>query len=161
MFASVLSASAGVAIPAPQPVQSAPSAERVGAFADAMARQGAEGAAQTDTVGPASNTNVTNVSETNGVDAESRARQGLDLEGAAKIEGKGGGDMILDGIQRMRHVFDVREAHIGELMKGKVTDANSLMAMQMEVVNFTLLVDVSSKLTGKATQSFDTLMKGS
>jgi type III secretion system YscI/HrpB-like protein len=30
----------------------------------------------------------------------------------------------------------------------------------MEVANFTLLVDISSKLTGKTTQALDTLMKG-
>jgi type III secretion system YscI/HrpB-like protein len=39
-------------------------------------------------------------------------------------------------------------------------DASMLMSMQMEVVNYTLMVDVTSKLTGKSTQSFDTLMKG-
>lgn len=139
-------------MPTPQPVQAAPAPERVGAFADAMARQGVDAAGAAPA--PASPAQAGNV------DAESRARQGLDLD-AAKVEGRTGGDMILDGIQKMRHVFDVREAHIGELMKGKATDANTLMAMQMEVVNFTLLVDVSSKLTGKATQSFDTLMKGS
>jgi hypothetical protein len=30
----------------------------------------------------------------------------------------------------------------------------------MEMVNYSLLVDTTSKLTGKSTQSFDSLMKG-
>jgi type III secretion system YscI/HrpB-like protein len=37
---------------------------------------------------------------------------------------------------------------------------NTLLAVQMEVVNFSMLVDVTSKLTGKSTQAFDTLLKG-
>ena len=45
-------------------------------------------------------------------------------------------------------------------MKSNVVDTNALLAMQMEVAQYTILVDVSSKLTGKAAQSLDTLMKG-
>ncbi|MBC8130274.1 MAG: type III secretion system inner rod subunit SctI, partial [Rhizobiaceae bacterium] len=70
------------------------------------------------------------------------------------------GDSILDGIQRLRGVFDAREARIADLMDGRTMDAGTLMAMQMEVANFTLLVDITSKLTGKSTQALDTLMKG-
>ena len=93
--------------------------------------------------------------------AKVRAREGLDLDGPAPVGADpSAGDMILRGVERMRGVFHTREANIAELMKGKTTDAGTLMAMQMEVTNFTLLVDISSKLTGKATQSMDTLMKG-
>jgi hypothetical protein len=140
MIQGILAATVS-ATPAPAPVQPAPSAERIGAFEDAMSRHGAEPAAAGE---PAP--------------ADAYARQGLGLEGAPPATG---GDMILDGIQRLRGVFDVREAQIGNLMKGSLTDANALMAMQLEVTKFSLLVDVSSKLTGKATQTFDTLMKGS
>jgi type III secretion system YscI/HrpB-like protein len=156
MLAGVLTASVN-AVSAPVPAQPAPAPERVNAFQDAMARQGLDAPAEPAAQAPVGASQQTAQAD---LDAQSRARQGLDLDGVAPA-GETGGDMILDGIQRLRNVFDVREAHIGELMKGKVTDVNALMAMQMEVTNFTLLVDVSSKLTGKATQSFDTLMKGS
>lgn len=92
--------------------------------------------------------------------ADTRARQALGLDGVPEANPANAGDMILQGIQQLRGVFDVREAHIAELMNTDTISANQLMAMQMEVTNFTLLVDISSKLTGKATQALDTLMKG-
>lgn len=68
--------------------------------------------------------------------------------------------MILEGMQKLRGVFDKSEGRVSEVMKSAGTDAGSLMQMQLELTNFTLLVDLSSKLTGKTTQVFDTLMKG-
>ena len=93
--------------------------------------------------------------------AKARARQGLGLDG---MEGQAPvaepGDMILDGLQKLRGVFDARQARVSQLMSSSSIDAKTLMAVQMEVTNFTLLVDISSKLTGKTTQALDTLMKG-
>jgi type III secretion system YscI/HrpB-like protein len=68
--------------------------------------------------------------------------------------------MILQGLQKLRGVFDQQNTKIGAIMDNQMIDSRSLLAMQVEVVNFSLLVDVTSKLTGKATQSFETLMKG-
>jgi type III secretion system YscI/HrpB-like protein len=68
--------------------------------------------------------------------------------------------MILDGLQKLRGTFDVKEARLNEVMNSSVVDSRTLLTMQAEVVGYTLLVDVTSKLTGKTTQAFDTLMKG-
>ncbi len=89
--------------------------------------------------------------------AQSRARDALELNGTGA---HGGGDAILQGLQKLRGVFDRRESIVTRLMGSSVVDTRTLMAMQMEVAQFSLLVDVTSKLTGKSTQAFDTLMKG-
>ncbi|WP_181705354.1 type III secretion system inner rod subunit SctI [Chthonobacter rhizosphaerae] len=70
------------------------------------------------------------------------------------------GDLILDGLSRLRGVFDRGNDRLAELSGSPVTDIQTLYDMQVEMTNFTLLVDVTSKLTGKSTQAFDTLMKG-
>ncbi len=89
-----------------------------------------------------------------------RARQGLGLDAAGAADDRTGGDVILDGLSHLRGIFDTREARVSDLMGRSTLDAGSMMAIQMELVNFTLLVDMTSKLTGKSTQVFDTLMKG-
>ena len=68
------------------------------------------------------------------------------------------GDAILGGLSRLRETFDVQQARLGQMVNGST--AAELVAVQLEVVQYSMLVDVTSKLTGKATQSFDTLMKG-
>lgn len=154
MVAPVLfSASVVPAVPSHTPVQSAVPSERVNAFQNAMNKQAdvqsaanaPQSAAQAD------------------LDAQTRARRGLGLEGAEVTpvsSATPAGDTILDGLQRLRGVFDAREARLNDMMSKSGTDANSLMAMQVEMTNFTMLVDISSKLTGKSTQVFETLMKG-
>ena len=84
-------------------------------------------------------------------------KRALELDGATKPNP---GDTILGGMTKLRGAFDERQARINGIMKGNVVDTNALLAMQMEVAQYTILVDVSSKLTGKTTQSLDTLMKG-
>jgi type III secretion system YscI/HrpB-like protein len=90
--------------------------------------------------------------------ANERTRRALELGGPASTPSAG--DMILNGLQRLRGVFDARHEQVAKVMASKDLDASTLLSMQVEVVNYTLLVDVTSKLTGKSTQSFDTLMKG-
>ena len=132
---------------------------RLDAFEQAMARQTAE--PQVTLVAQAGPTPaVTPPASPVDIGAEDRARQGLGLDGAPAATPPSAGDMILEGMQQLRGVFDAREARISQLMSTQSVSANSMMAMQMEVANFTLLVDISSKLTGKVTQSVDTLMKG-
>lgn len=133
---------------------------RIDAFEQALARQTAEPpvapvhVAQAEPVSSVTSPTATDIG------ADERARQGLGLDGVAEQTPPSAGDMILDGMKQLRGIFDVREAHIAELMSSQTVNANTLMAMQMEVANFTLLVDISSKLTGKTTQALDTLMKG-
>lgn len=152
MVAPVLFSTSGISpLPAQPPVDATVPTGRVNAFQDAMARH-AE--AQQPVASPAMGSQAD-------LDAQTRARRGLGLEAVeAKPAAAPAGDMILDGLQRLRGVFDAREARLNEVMSTSGTDARSLMAMQVEMTNFTMLVDISSKLTGKSTQVFETLMKG-
>ncbi len=95
------------------------------------------------------------------LDANERARRALQLgePQPSNSGGAGSGDAILNGLQKLRGVFDAQHARLNDVMAGPV-DTGSLMKMQMEVVNFSVLVDVASKLTGKSTQAFETLLKG-
>lgn len=134
-------------------------AARIDAFEQAMARQTVE-QPEVTLVAQVGAPAVTPPGATVDAGAEDRARQGLGLDGAPVAAPPSAGDMILEGMQQLRGVFDAREARISQLMSTESVNANTMMAMQMEVANFTLLVDISSKLTGKVTASVDTLMKG-
>ncbi|MBT9288733.1 type III secretion system inner rod subunit SctI [Prosthecodimorpha staleyi] len=110
-----------------------------------------------------SQTTPTPTSGTAATTDRERARRALELDApAAKttVPAEGSGDAIIEGMQKLRGVFDAREAQLGKLMSHSHMDVNTMMAMQMELVRFSLLVEVTSKLTGKSTQAFDTLMKG-
>jgi type III secretion system YscI/HrpB-like protein len=141
-------------VPTPDTVR-AVATEQVDAFQSALQRQNASQSAEVQPVGSVVETAQADL------DAQERARRGLGLE---EVQGEAvksqPGDMILDGLQKLRGVFDARESRVAELMNRSTLDAGTLMAVQMEVANFTLLVDISSKLTGKSTQALDTLMKG-
>lgn len=133
------------------------------AFQDAMTRKSATGPALDGPppTEPASVAQpvvpVQRVGFENDSAARDRVRRTLELDGAVRPSD---GDTILGGLQKLRGAFDARHARVGEIMASKSVDTNALLAMQMEVAQYTLLVDVSSKLTGKTTQSLDTLMKG-
>ncbi|MEM8796788.1 MAG: hypothetical protein AAGE61_14570 [Pseudomonadota bacterium] len=95
-------------------------------------------------------------------DAEkSRALRGLDLDQkASEVPAVETGDTILDGLSRLRGVFDNQETAITSIADQPITSGNQLIGLQLEVVKYSMLMDVTSKLTGKSTQAFDTLMKG-
>lgn len=154
MMTSIVFTATGVP-PVAEGVQATPAnAARADAFADALARQSGQADAATAAAAPAQAASAD-------LDAQTRARRGLGLDGTGRAEGTAtDGDMILDGLQRLRGVFDAREARVSEMMNRTTLDANTMIAVQMEMTNFTLLVDITSKLTGKSTQAFDTLMKG-
>jgi type III secretion system YscI/HrpB-like protein len=139
------------------------------AFEDAMARSAElpDTAARPGTVDsaagaaePAGTPPVAQASEAADVDARERARRTLELDGPKAAVAPSDGDTILGGLSKLRGTFDARHARINEILSSKSVDTNTLLAMQMEVAQYSLLVDVSSKLTGKSTQSLDTLMKG-
>ena len=94
----------------------------------------------------------------NSVASRERVRRSLELDGAQRPSD---GDTILGGISKLRGAFDARHERLGAIMRSNSVDTEALLSMQMEVAQYSLLVDVSSKLTGKTTQSLDTLMKGS
>jgi type III secretion system YscI/HrpB-like protein len=94
-------------------------------------------------------------------DAPERARRGLNLDPAHAAQQKPThGEAILHGLQNIRGVFDAQEGRLNNLLSHSPADTNTLMAMQMEVTKFSLLVDVTSKLTGKSTQALESLLKG-
>lgn len=94
-----------------------------------------------------------------GTEARERARRALGLDAPAAAAPPAG-DAIIEGMQKLRGVFDGQVGRINSISGSKNLDIGSLMSMQMELVRFSLLVEVTSKLTGKSTQAFDTLMKG-
>lgn len=94
-------------------------------------------------------------------DAADRARRALDLAPVEKAQtASEPGDRILDGLSRIRNVFDNQHARIGALVSQPMSDADRMIGLQVEVINFSLLVEVASKLTGKSTAALETLMKG-
>lgn len=70
------------------------------------------------------------------------------------------GDAILDGLSSLRSAFDAQAARVSEIATGPASISEKLVQTQVEIVRYSLLMDVSSKLTGKSTQAFDTLLKG-
>ncbi len=90
-----------------------------------------------------------------------RALRGLDLsKEASTADQNTTGQGILDGLSNLRGVFDNQEAAITGISSTSLSNSTQLINLQLEVVKYSMLMDVTSKLTGKATQSFDTLMKG-
>jgi type III secretion system YscI/HrpB-like protein len=94
-------------------------------------------------------------------DAAERARRGLNLDPAQAAQQKPAhGEAILNGLQNIRGVFGAQEARLDNLISRPAADTNTLLAMQMEVTKFSVLVDVTSKLVGKSTQALESLLKG-
>jgi type III secretion system YscI/HrpB-like protein len=94
-------------------------------------------------------------------EAKERAKRALHLDDAQQpATAAGAGDTILDGLQKLRGAFDAQQARVNKAMAAPATDMHTLLAIQMEVVNYSVLIDVTSKLTGKSTQAFETLLKG-
>lgn len=139
-------------------------ASRSEAFSHAMDRQnpGAENIANSGGVSPIGNKNtVPPIQEqANVIDNQVRARRALDLDGAKATSLPTAGDAILGGMQKIRGIFDVREHQISRVQTSNLVDTQTLIEMQKEVVQYTMLLDITSKLTGKASQVVDQLMKG-
>lgn len=95
-----------------------------------------------------------------------RALRGLELDNTVARTNAGNtaednrGDLILDGLSHLRSAFDDQVARVGNISSQSMSGTENLIATQVEIVKFSLLMDVTSKLTGKSTQTFDTLMKG-
>jgi hypothetical protein len=70
------------------------------------------------------------------------------------------GGMILDGLTRLRSTFNDQSGRINSLSSTGSYGTEQLIGLQIEIVKYSLLMDVTSKLIGKSTQAFDTLMKG-
>ncbi|MEL6681605.1 MAG: type III secretion system inner rod subunit SctI [Pseudomonadota bacterium] len=119
------------------------------------ARSGAEGIGQTAPV-----------SEPGGASRISTFRTiGTPVQDAPVVEAPTTGQGIIDGLSRLRGVFDAQEQAItgispADVAGTRLTNSSELINLQLEVVKYSMLMDVTSKLAGKSTQTFDTLMKG-
>lgn len=145
---------------APQPLDAAldnaVDASRASAFDTALTRQEAAAAA-------AAPPPPTPVAEADAVDPADRARRTLGLEPEASVAPAANastGDLILDGLSKLRGNFDASAQKIASVMNGAPVDMEAMLSVQVELARFSLLTDITSKLTGKSTQAFDTLMKG-
>ena len=70
------------------------------------------------------------------------------------------GDAILSGLKKLQGVFSNRQRELNETIEAPNLSAQSLMRIQMDMVQYTLMIDVASKVSGKLTQSVDSLVKG-
>ncbi|MFT0891991.1 type III secretion system inner rod subunit SctI [Pseudochelatococcus sp. G4_1912] len=137
------------------------SVQEIGARADAFAQalkhqnQGIEKVAASNAT-PA----VNNTGATASADDQTRARRALALDGANATQAPSSGDTILGGMQKIRGFFDVREHNISDVVHSNLVDQQTMLNMQREMVQYTMLLDITSKLTGKAAQVVDQLMKG-
>lgn len=79
---------------------------------------------------------------------------------AANQPGQQPGDVLLNGLERLRSAFDQQENAVVERIAPAVVDVDAMIGAQLEVAKYSLLIDVTSKMTGKLSQTLDTLMKG-
>ena len=100
---------------------------------------------------------VAGVDATDATDARLRAAEGLGLAGSEPV---GPGNSILNGLEQLRSTFDGQYGSIGSKLQGTTLDTAAMMALQADIVEYSVLVDVSSKLAGKVTTAIDSLMKG-
>lgn len=71
-----------------------------------------------------------------------------------------GSNFLIEGLAEVRDMFTKSSTSIMNLSESKgVTSIDRLVNMQIEVANYSLLVDVSSKVAGKTVQGMDTLMR--
>lgn len=92
--------------------------------------------------------------------AANRAVQGLELDGDA-ADAPPTGTTILEGLGQLRGLFDNKLDGVAQRsLLTNPYDSIGIMQLQAELVEFSLVVDVTSKLAGKSTQALDSLMKG-
>lgn len=129
-------------------------ASRLEAFAQSMDRAGQQPGelASSESVGAANGSSL--------ADDQARARQALELGIPPDASRVGTGDTILGGLQKLRSVFDISQHKISNISGTNLSGVGAMFEMQREVVHYSLLIDVTSKLTGKTTQAVDQLMKG-
>lgn len=98
------------------------------------------------------------------LEASGRVQEPPRLHGSHGVgmrEDESAGDAILGGLRSIRGMFDEQVARAAELARTKsASNPTDLILTQMEVTRLTLMIDVTSKLAGKCTQSCDTLLKG-
>ncbi len=95
-------------------------------------------------------------------DVESRREtiKALELEPSAVVKPATEGDAILSGLKKLQGEFNGKQEALVRDMAVTGTSSASLLKLQMDMVQYTLMIDVASKITGKMTQAIDSLTKG-
>jgi type III secretion system YscI/HrpB-like protein len=70
------------------------------------------------------------------------------------------GDTILSGLKKLQGEFSDRQSLLIRDIDAPSTSTSALLKLQMDMVQYTLMIDVASKITGKMTQAVDSLTKG-
>lgn len=84
----------------------------------------------------------------------------LELSNDSLVKPASEGDTILSGLKKLQGVFSDRQRQLNETIEVPNLSAQTLMRIQMDMVQYTLMIDVASKVSGKLTQSVDSLVKG-
>ena len=84
----------------------------------------------------------------------------LELSKSSVVNPATEGDAILSGLKKLQGVFSDRQRELNDTIESPSLSAQSLMRIQMDMVQYTLMIDVASKVSGKLTQSVDSLVKG-
>lgn len=78
-----------------------------------------------------------------------------------KAASSASGDAILGGLEKLRGYFNGQIALLAtDQGAGGAISSEQLFETQKRFYQFSILMDLSSKLAGKATQAFDSLLKG-
>lgn len=95
------------------------------------------------------------------VEATGQAAKLQSEHGIGVRETRSAGDAILGGLKSIRGMFDEQIDRAAALARTKsASNPVDLILAQAEVAKLTVLIDTTSKLAGKFTQSCDTLLKG-
>ncbi len=84
----------------------------------------------------------------------------LDLAPDAAPRAVNPGDTILSGLKKLQGEFSEKQAGLVRDIDAPATSTNALLKLQMDMVQYTLMIDIASKITGKMTQAVDSLTKG-
>jgi type III secretion system YscI/HrpB-like protein len=97
---------------------------------------------------------------TSAASPQQQTLKALDLDKSKSSQPLSQGDAILSGLGKLQGIFANKQGELTSAINSGSLSAQSLMKVQMDLVQYTLLIDVASKVTGKVTQSVDTLVKG-
>ena len=97
---------------------------------------------------------------TPGLDDRRATIKALDLAPEAAPRAVNPGDTILSGLKKLQGEFSDKQSTLVRDIDEPSTSTNALLKLQMDMVQYTLMIDIASKITGKMTQAVDSLTKG-
>lgn len=95
-----------------------------------------------------------------GIDQRRETIKALELAPDAPARPVNPGDTILSGLKKLQGEFSDKQSMLIRDIDSPSTSTSALLKLQMDMVQYTLMIDVASKITGKMTQAVDSLTKG-